>query len=196
MRIIAGKYKGRKIEMPKELGAEVRPTSDFAREAVFNILQHGKFFGTSGCIAEREVLDLFCGTGALGLEALSRGARHVTFVDSSRASVAAARRNAEKMGESQNVDFIQLDASKLGRSRRSYNLVFIDPPYFKGLVLPSIQCLCNGGWLGEGAVVVIEHDNKEAFEMPEMLAAQFVLVDSRRYGRASIDVLSFVGYSA
>lgn len=185
MRIISGKHRGRKIELLKEAGKEVRPTSEFAREAIFNILNHGKFSADGNSIMGKAVLDLFCGTGAFGLEALSRGAAHATFVDQSRASIATARYNAEKMHETENADFIQADAAKLTRARKAYDLIFIDPPYFKNLIPPTFLALHAGGWIADDAVIITEHDSKEIVNLPEM----FEIIDSRRYGRATINVV-------
>ena len=189
MRIISGKHKGRKIELLKEAGSDIRPTSEFAREAIFNILNHGKFSddddADSGNIAGKEVLDAFCGTGAFGLEALSRGAKSVTFIDQNRASITTARHNAEKMHESENAVFIQADACKLGKARKQYNLIFLDPPYFKNLIIPALNSLYSGGWIAPNALIVTEHDIKEHIEFPQ----NFEVVDSRKYGRAMVEML-------
>src|SRR5687768_3530367 len=105
MRIITGKHRGRKIEIGPDNGKTIRPTSDMAREAIFNILIHGKFGLDYPVIDEAKVLDLYCGTGAFGLEALSRGAARVTFIDKSRDSIAIARYNAGVMKEEANCTF-------------------------------------------------------------------------------------------
>jgi 16S rRNA (guanine966-N2)-methyltransferase len=193
MRIISGKHKGRRIELLKEAGKEVRPTSEFAREAVFNILNHGNFFDDKNNhvsnIVGKAVLDVFCGTGAFGLEALSRGAKNVTFIDQSRASLATARNNAEKMNEIGNVDFVQVDACKLGKARKIYDLIFIDPPYFKNFIPATLSSLCSGGWIAGGALLVAEHDAKEIVVFPEL----FEVIASRKYGRAMIEILKMKG---
>lgn len=185
MRIIAGKHKGRKIEIAKDTDGKIRPTSEFAREAIFNILSHGKYAdGISG----KNILDVFCGTGAFGLEALSRGAASVTFIDISREAVATARHNAEKMNEMGNTEFIQADARKIGKARKEYSVVFIDPPYFEKLITPTLHALHEGGWLAANVLLIIEHDSKEHIEIPEM----FKIVDQRKYGRAAIELLRLV----
>ncbi len=184
MRIVAGKHKGRRIDLLKEAEAVVRPTADFAREAVFNILSHGKIASGHSFIG-KNVLDIFCGTGALGLEALSRGAGHVTFIDSSREAIGNARYNAQRMNELDNVDFFRANASKIGQARKKYSLVFLDPPYFEKLITPTLLALQNGGWIEHDALLVIEHDAKEIIEIPEMLE----VIDQRKYGRAMIEVL-------
>ncbi|MBY0408467.1 MAG: 16S rRNA (guanine(966)-N(2))-methyltransferase RsmD [Rickettsiales bacterium] len=185
MRIISGKHKGRRIELSKEATAVVRPTSDFAREAIFNILAHSDL-GTSGHpFVDKDVADIFCGTGALGLEALSRGAKHVTFIDKSRDALTNAHFNAEKMHESDHVDFMHADGTKLPRARRPYAVIFLDPPYFLNLVTPALQSLRDGGWLAPDGIVVVEHGNKEKIAFP----TGYTLLDERRYGRAVINVL-------
>ena len=117
MRIISGKHKGRRIEMAKETSGAIRPTSEFAREAIFNILNHNNFTDEHPFI-DKDVLDVFCGTGAFGLEALSRGAKSVTFVDSARDAMLIARHNAQRMNELENVEFLHTNATKLGRAAR------------------------------------------------------------------------------
>lgn len=185
MRIISGKHKGRRIEFPKEAADIIRPTSEFAREAIFNILTHGKHGLNGHTFDDKRVLDLFCGTGAFGLEALSRGAKEVTFIDQAREAIATARHNAEKIRELDNVDFLLSDATKLSKARKDYDLVFLDPPYFGKLISPTLQSLKAGGWIAKDGVVVIEHDEKEVVEIP----AGFSTVDERRYGRAVIKLL-------
>ncbi len=183
MRIIAGKHKGRRIELKKEAaGSGVRPTSEFAREAVFNILNHSKH---SDGVTGKSALDVFCGTGAYGLEALSRGAASATFIDNSRDALQSAHDNAERMNELDQSDFIQSDATRLPRARQSYDLIFIDPPYFRKLLPPSLASLVAGGWLNQDSLIIMEHDSKELVELPPELVA----VDERHYGRATIKLL-------
>jgi 16S rRNA (guanine966-N2)-methyltransferase len=184
MRIIAGKYKGRRIELPREAGDLIRPTSDFAREAIFNILTHGRHGLNGHTFADKQVLDVFCGTGAFGLEALSRGAAFVTFIDNAREAIATARHNAGRIQET-HVDFMLADATQLGRARHTYDLVFLDPPYFSNLIAPTLKSLHAGGWIARDSVIVAEHDEKEKLELP----APFVSVDQRRYGRAVIELV-------
>jgi 16S rRNA (guanine966-N2)-methyltransferase len=188
MRIIAGKHKGRRIELPKELGPGVRPTSDFARQAIFNILAHGRHGLNGQGFEGLQVLDVFCGTGAFGLESLSRGAARVMFIDSAREAIATARHNIERIGELAQADFLQANATKLGRAPRAYQLVFLDPPYFSGLLLPTLAALAEGGWLSPNAILIAEHDEKEALELP----APFERLDERRYGRAVVEVIKAV----
>ena len=185
MRIIAGKHKGRRIELGKGAGDSIRPTSDFAREAIFNVLAHSKH-GLNGHTFEgQRVLDVFCGTGAFGLEALSRGAAAVTFIDQARQAIAVTRHNVELLNETNNVDFVLADATRLGRSRKTYSLVFLDPPYFGRLIPPTLASLHDGGWLDKDALIIVEHDAKEKIELPE----PFTAIDERRYGRAMVELV-------
>jgi 16S rRNA (guanine966-N2)-methyltransferase len=184
MRIIAGKHRGRRIELSKD-AAGIRPTSEFAREAIFNILTHGKLGLNGHTFLDKDVLDIFCGTGAFGLEALSRGAKSVTFVDNSRDAIAIARHNITRMHEENAAHFIQADATKLTRAKHSFPLVFLDPPYFSKLLTPTLKSLQSGGWLTTDSVIVIEHDEKEVVDIP----SGFTQIDMRRYGRAAIKIL-------
>lgn len=186
MRIISGKHKGRKIELVKEAADIVRPTSDFAREAIFNILTHGKHGQNGHSFIDKEVLDVFCGTGAFGLEALSRGARRVLFIDQSREAIANTRYNAIKMHETESADFMVADAMKLGKAKKPYKLVFLDPPYFKKMIEPALTSLLAGGWIEKDGLIIVEHDAKEQVTFPDA----FTVLDERRYGRAVVNMLT------
>ncbi len=184
MRIITGKHKGRKIELGSEGGKTIRPTSDFARQAIFNILQHS----FNNAVHDAAVLDCFSGTGAMGLEALSRGASCVAFIDQSRDALNICRRNVENFKETEACKFILADVSKLGAASGKYNLIFIDPPYFSKLIEPTLACLHKGGWLEKSALIILEHDEKEIVSLP----AEYEKLDERRYGRAVIEVIRYV----
>ena len=145
MRIVAGLYKGRRLAAPA--GADVRPTSDRVRESVFNVLAHG-LADWHGEIAGASVVDLFCGTGALGLEALSRGADHVTLIDRAGAVLAVARKNAALGIEAaKRVTLLKMDASQLAPPPRAAAapcaLAFLDAPYGAGLTVPALGSLKN-----------------------------------------------------
>ena len=183
MRIITGKHRGRKIELGADNGKTIRPTSDFARQAIFNILQHG----FDNAVVDARVLDCFCGTGALGLEALSRGAAHVTFIDKSRDAMAICKHNVAKFKEENACTFILSDAGKLGVAPSPFSLIFIDPPYFSTLIEPTLERLHAGGWLAKDAILILEHDEKETVVLP----AHFTKLDERRYGRAVVEVVTF-----
>jgi 16S rRNA (guanine966-N2)-methyltransferase len=181
VRIVGGKHRGRNLKAPT--GRDVRPTSDRTREAVFNILAHGiDGFDLEGA----SVVDLFCGTGALGLEALSRGACHATFIDSDRTSLALAKENAATVGEWRNVTQLKIDVRRLGppplAAKAPCNLAFLDAPYDQGLTLPALLAISNKGWLAKDSVVVVELAEKEALEPPRGLT----LVSERVYGAARV----------
>lgn len=180
MRIISGKHKGRRIELGRD-AITVRPTSEFAREAIFNILAHSRHIGGNAFV-DKNVLDLYCGTGAFGLEALSRGAASALFIDNAREALATARHNAGRMGEEETTNFFLADATRLPRARSPFSLIFMDPPYFSKLIEPTLSSLLNGGWIEKGGLLVLEHDDKETLKLPP----QFEQLDERRYGRARI----------
>ncbi len=185
MRIIAGAYKGRKL---KEFGGrDIRPTSDRTRESLFNLLMHGAYGGRQviGC----HVVDLCCGTGALGLEALSRGARMATFVDQDKRSLALARDNAAHCGATAQAHFIQADAAKLPSAREPAQLVVMDAPYASPITLAAYESLRAGGWFAPGALFVVEQGS--GGEAPTLSGA--ALVDERRYGKATLRIYSIDG---
>jgi 16S rRNA (guanine966-N2)-methyltransferase len=181
MRIVAGRHRGRPIAAPA--GRDIRPTSDRVREAVFNILEH-RDWGAGGIsvVTGARVLDGFCGTGALGLEALSRGAGHVTFMDKNRAALNLCRETLEALGERSAANLLQGDCLKPVRPAEPCNLVFLDPPYKAGLAGPALEALRNAGWIAPGCVCVVETGAKDNPETPE----GFEMLDARKYGAAKI----------
>lgn len=185
MRIVGGKLRGRSICAPE--GRDTRPTTDRVREAIFNRLEHGvENFNIDGS----RVLDLFAGTGALGLEALSRGARHAHFIDNSDAARGVIRRNADALGLIGQCKLWRRDASSLGSCApmSPYSLVFLDPPYGKGLAERTLNSLVAGSWLAENAVVVVE----EAAKVDLTLPAQLTLLNERRYGDTKVLTTRFI----
>lgn len=178
MRIIAGQFKGRKLQTPE--GNAIRPTSDRTRESIFNLLMHGAYAGENiiGC----HVLDLCCGTGALGLEALSRGARLVTFIDKDKTSIALAKQNAMHCGVVQQSFFIQGDAANLPAAREAVNLVLMDAPYATPLLSPAYDSLVRGGWLAPNALIVAEQER--GAPIPTLDGAE--LIDERQYGKPKV----------
>ena len=179
MRIVGGKHKGHSIAPPQ--GSATRPTSDRVRESVFNILAHG----IDGLDLEgARVLDLFAGTGAMGLEAISRGARFCQFVDDSAEARGLIRRNADALGVIGLVKIWRRDAANLGpcAPQPSFDLVFADPPYGKGLGQRALESLVSGGWLNPGAIVVLEETQKAEVSPVRGLA----LIDTREYGDTRI----------
>lgn len=185
MRIIAGKHKGRKIDSGKA-APHVRPTSGFAREAIFNIISHGIYtLGGRSPFIHKPVADLCCGTGAFGLEALSRGAAQVTFVDMDHHALLATRANAERMGESDHASFLRADVAQLPQAKAPFGLIFLDPPYFSSLIPPCLKSLLAGKWVDAESLIIIEHDARETPALP----AEFAETDTRHYGRAAVRLL-------
>ena len=175
MRIVAGSHRGRPLEAPAD--ARIRPTSDRIRESLFNILDH-KLGGFAG----KRVLDGFAGTGALGLEALSRGAAFALFIDKDRDALALARRNAVSLGLAAKADFRLADITRPPQAAQRFDLVLLDPPYGKGLAAAALGALAAAGWLAPDAVAVIEADRSQ----PEIVPDGFGILDSRDYGRTKI----------
>ncbi len=183
MRIIAGEWRGRALASvgKGDKGAHLRPTTDRVRESLFSMLAGGRF---GDPIPDALVLDLFAGTGALGLEALSRGAAHATFVDDGRPALRLIRDNIAKCGAEARTRVIARDAARLGPNPgAAATLVFCDPPYGKGLGERALAAALAGGWIASGALVVWEES--AAITPPEELH----LLDARRYGDTTISVL-------
>lgn len=179
MRIVAGKFRGASIEAPK--GSATRPTSDKVRQALFNVLEHGApRFEFEGA----RVLDLFAGSGALGLEALSRGARFAVFVEDDSAARAAIRRNVETLGLTGVTKIWRRDATSLGEAGtlQPFDLIFCDPPYGKGLGEKALAAAIAGGWVGGEAVAALEERAGTEIAWP----APFQEIDRRRYGDTEI----------
>ncbi|MDB6176823.1 16S rRNA (guanine(966)-N(2))-methyltransferase RsmD [Paracoccus sp. Z330] len=182
MRIVGGNLRGLKLA---ELGdgdarAHLRPTTDRVREAIFNLLINGSF---GNPLPDARVLDLFAGTGALGLEALSRGAARVSFVDDGPAARSLIRANVERARAMGVSDIWRRDATRLGDNRGpGYDLVFLDPPYGKGLGERAIASAIGGGWLAPDAVIVWEESR------PPQLPAGLSQLDQRRYGDSIVTI--------
>lgn len=174
MRIVGGSHKGRRLAVPE--GRVARPTGDRAREALFNILAHTDRVELDGAV----VLDCFAGSGALGLEALSRGAARVLFMENHPDSLAAIKTNLAMMGKA--ADILRVDATKPPPAREPCNLVFLDAPYNSGLSAPCLTALSQQGWLVPGALCIVEVAADEPFTPPEGFAA----VDERSYGAAKM----------
>jgi 16S rRNA (guanine966-N2)-methyltransferase len=186
MRIVGGRLRGLKLA---DLGAgdapgHLRPTSDRVREAVFNLLLNG---GYGDPVAGALVLDLFAGSGALGLEALSRGAAHVTFVDDGAAAGALIRRNVALARAEAATDLLRRDATRLGeRQGPAFDLVFLDPPYGQRLGEAALAAALAGGWLAPGALVIWE---EAAGPLPPPPPAGLARLDRRRYGQTEVTIL-------
>ena len=180
MRIVGGHHRGRKLKAPPD--DRVRPTSDRAREALFNILSHGRFAASGLPFADRPVLDAFAGTGAFGLEALSRGAAAAAFIENGREALAALRRNIAELGEEDRAHVVTGDATRPPRAAFACALAFLDPPYRSDLAGPALTALAAAGWLTPDALAVVEIAASEEFPCP----AGFVRLDERVYGAARL----------
>ena len=180
MRIIAGKYRSSALAHvgKGDAGAHLRPTTDRVRESLFNVLTHHDVMDGA------RVLDVFAGTGALGLEALSRGAAHVTFVDDGRVAQGLIGQNITKLRARGETRLIRRDALRLGDCDvEPYDLVFMDPPYGKTMGARALDALRAGGWLSEAAFVVWEEN------APMDAPTGFDLVDRRKYGDTHVTML-------
>ncbi|MEM9740865.1 MAG: 16S rRNA (guanine(966)-N(2))-methyltransferase RsmD [Pseudomonadota bacterium] len=179
MRIVAGQHKGRPIGAPK--GRGTRPTSDRAREALFNVLAHADW---APDLSGARVIDLFAGSGALGLEAISRGAVFCLFVETDHGARGAIRANIEAMGLYGITRLHRRSATDLGEKPAGvgapFTLAFMDPPYGKGLVPPALNTLVKGQWLADDALVIVEMSADEDFETPE----RWKVLDDRSSGAA------------
>jgi 16S rRNA (guanine966-N2)-methyltransferase len=186
MRIVGGEFRGRPLLSPK--GSSTRPTSDRARESIFNILGHAKWLKTAA-VEGALVLDAFAGTGALGLEALSRGAGHAVFIERDRAASSICMENIDKFGVSDRSLLLTGDATRPNprpADLAARSLVFLDPPYGKNLIGQALAALNENAWLAPGAVCVAEMSAKA----PEETPPGFTLQDERRYGIALVRFLT------
>lgn len=185
MRIIAGQFKGRKLITPED--QTIRPTSDRTRESVFNLLMHGLYGGDA--IIDQHVVDLCCGTGAMGLEALSRGARIATFVDQDQKALALAKQNALHCEAVATSFFVAAEVTRLPLAREPAALVMMDAPYAKPLLAPAYASLRAQGWLRPDTLIVAEQARDAA--APTLEGA--TLIDSRSYGKPTIHVYRYQG---
>ncbi|SIO13850.1 16S rRNA (guanine(966)-N(2))-methyltransferase RsmD [Vannielia litorea] len=180
MRIVGGKFRGTALAAlgKGDAGAHLRPTSDRVREALFNVL------ASRGGVEGTRVLDLFAGTGALGLEALSRGAVHVTAVDDGQKARALIRENVEKLRAMGEVKLYRRDATRMGENRGAgFDLVFLDPPYGKGLGQRALASAVAGGWIAPEALIVWEES------APMQAPEGFDLIEHRAYGDTHITLM-------
>lgn len=187
MRIIAGKWRGKALTTPS--GNDIRPTSDRARGALFNVLTHGKPASQGLRMQDARVLDAFAGTGALGLEAVSRGAVHATFMDNAAASRTVILDNVRACNAQAFTDVLAADATRPPTQEQACDLIFMDPPYGKDLSLKALPALLKAGWIAEDAIACVELGRREAFEIP----AGFECLDDRLYGAARIIILARTG---
>ncbi len=181
MRVSGGALNGRVLKGPASLN--VRPTSDRLRAAIFNVLAHAYDDIANGA----RVIDLFAGTGALGIEAISRGAEFALFVDDSAEGRALVRENIEALGLGGVTKLFRRDASKLGPMppQEPFTLAFLDPPYNKGLTVKALTSLRDGGWLAKDALVIVEESADAVLELP----AGYEQLEKRDYGETQILIL-------
>ena len=186
MRITGGTFRGRVLAAPSD--NRVRPTSDRTRQAIFNMLMHMDF-GIGFALEGAAVADLFAGTGALGLEALSHGARWCLFVDDNADSRALQRENVEALNLTGATRIWRRDATDLGATSPTaggpFDLVFLDPPYRMGLLPKALKSLKDGGWLKPNALLVVETDAAEPLDAPG-----FNQIDERDYGETRVRFLT------
>jgi 16S rRNA (guanine966-N2)-methyltransferase len=178
MRVVGGRLRGRAITAPQSQA--IRPTADRLRESLFNILMHGY----PGSVEGARVLDLFSGTGALGIEASSRGAAFVLFVDDSAEARALLRENVEALGLGGITRIFRRDATKLGpvHPLEPFMLAFLDPPYGKQLAEHALGAAREGGWLVENALVVVEEATVSKFSTPD----GYEEIERREYGDSEL----------
>jgi 16S rRNA (guanine966-N2)-methyltransferase len=182
MYIIAGKHRRRKIQIPN--GHQLRPSTGQLREALFNILQHWPDFNLQGA----RVADLCCGSGALGLEALSRGAAKIVFIDQHPQAIACAKENVMRFGEIANAEFICCDSTRLPKAHAPCDLVLMDPPYRQPeLVQTALSSLQLQGWLGPETIIVLEEDSRTTAALPG-----WEVLDDRTYGRSRLRIVRFI----
>jgi 16S rRNA (guanine966-N2)-methyltransferase len=187
VRIVGGRFKGRAIAGPKGDGgaARLRPSSDRLREAVFNLITHGDYPDLGGA----RVLDLFAGTGAMGLEALSRGAARVQFVDEGTEARALLRQNIETFDVIGQAKLYRRDATRLGEHRgEAFDFLLLDPPYHQGLGDKAILSALEGGWVAPGSIIVHETHAEETPAAEPRLS----LLDERRYGMCKVTISSVI----
>ncbi|MEZ0224447.1 MAG: 16S rRNA (guanine(966)-N(2))-methyltransferase RsmD [Alphaproteobacteria bacterium] len=189
MRIVGGDLKGRAITSPK--GSATRPTSDRTREAVFNILHHAKW-RRGDIIGGARVIDVFAGTGALGIEALSRGAAHAVFVEREPAAARVCEENIQTLGVRERAMLMRFDGLK-PVPRPLYleprTLIFLDPPYGKDMAAKALTGLAERDWLKPGAICIVEMARRQ----PENVPAGFIQHDERNYGIAAVKFLEWPG---
>lgn len=189
MRIVGGRFKGTRLAAPGAQGggkAHLRPTSDRVRESIFNLLTHGDYPDIEG----KRVLDLFAGTGALGFEALSRGASWAVFIDDGPAARGLIRQNIDTLEAIGQTKLWRRDATRLGPCRgEAFDLIFADPPYGSDLGSKALASAAAGDWIAPGAVIVLEQGIDDPIDPPDGV----VLADDRKYGGTRVLIFRQVG---
>lgn len=187
MRIVAGKFRGKNLSNSSNLES-LRPTTDKNREALFNILSSAKFIKEIGFkIIGAEILDVCCGSGAVGFESLSRGAKSVTFIDNNNSHIKIAQKNAKILSVENEIEIRRCDAKELPENDKFFDLVFIDPPYaedYKSI----ISSLLENNWIKKGSLIVVEFQTSN--EPKDFILDELKLLESKRYGKTSFVFLS------
>jgi 16S rRNA (guanine966-N2)-methyltransferase len=181
MRLVAGRFKGRVLVAPS--GRATRPTADRVREALFNILAHGGPDHDGLDFENLRVLDVFAGSGALGFEAMSRGAPQAWFIEQDAEACAIIAHNARKLLIADQIKIIRCDAMKPPKSKAPFDLILFDAPYLSGSAAPALKALSATGWIARDATVIIEVGASEPFKSP---LPELEIFDERRYGAARI----------
>jgi 16S rRNA (guanine966-N2)-methyltransferase len=184
MRIVAGRHKGRHLAVPH--GKDTRPTSDRVREAIYNVLGHGFDLDFD----DMTVLDVCAGTGALGLEAISRGAARAVFIDIAQTALDCVADNVKTLGEQARSTILRRDVKRFGTrpaGAQAAGLAFFDPPYRENMIPPALAGAAEGGWLADGALIVVETADDEQVDVPE----GFEALDERRYGKTLVRFLRY-----
>jgi 16S rRNA (guanine966-N2)-methyltransferase len=177
LKIISGKFKNRSIPVP--LKAKFKPSTTKLREAIFSIIYSWKF---DIKLEDANVLDLFCGSGSLGLEALSRGAKFATFVDISQEEVERLKDFIKKISQEEVTQVFRANATRLPLATKKYDIVLIDPPYFENLASGALESLARNDWLAESAIVIIESARSQPLVIPE----SYTQVDMRTYSKTKL----------
>ncbi|MEA4846555.1 MAG: 16S rRNA (guanine(966)-N(2))-methyltransferase RsmD [Clostridiaceae bacterium] len=177
MRVIAGEYKGRRLD-PIE-GMDIRPTSDKVKESLFNIL--------GAAVIDSVFLDLFGGTGGIGIEALSRGAKHVVFIDSSIKSIKVLKGNLSRLDIKDGIEVFNVDYStaigKLYKYGKKFDIIFVDPPYSIGMAVSALKEIDKNPILSQSGLIIVEHDSKE--DMPQKVGKLY-LYRYKQYGNTTL----------
>ena len=178
MRIIGGEFRGRKLISPK--GKNIRPTSDRMRETIFNILNH-----SSGGFEGAKILDVFAGSGAMGLEALSRGAEHATFLDKDRTSLQLVKKNIDLLGISNKSTLKNVTAPNFPPAHTAYNFIFLDPPYGLDIINDTLTKLNENGYFAVNSMIIAEYDPSNSLIFPDFVE----VLKEKTYGDARFSFL-------
>lgn len=197
MRITGGYLKGKEVLSFKDKEKTIRPTSSKVREALFNLLKHGKFLGeiefydpeSSSLLESRTMLDLYSGTGMFSFESLSRGLGRAIMIDKNEHNINMAKKTAANLGVTDLCKFMRGNATDLPYATEQCDLVFLDPPYGKRLFLPTVKSVIKNDWLKKGGVIIAEHSKREDLQKLKKLET----LDSRSYNNTNISILKFLG---